>query len=223
VLALAPCVAVALVSSSAPAEHPKHFDRALKSHHGKWFVCDEKGYARANRDRVLHWEMFDIRRVPGSPNLVTLSAEKDGTTYYVTAEPNGTMRCNRTQADAWERFELIKHERGFVTLESHHGRYVAAEKSGILRADRTEIHDWERFEVFEVVRETGEERFESYWTDCSEDAAQCPPCKSGETKEATDKCGLVLSSGCKTKCRRSLGPSTVFRAKALTDAHWQAL
>ena len=71
---------------------------------------------------------------------------------FVCAENGGAaaLISNRSQAQAWEQFDVIKNGDGTVSFRSHaNSKYVTAEDAGksALIANRTAIGKWEKFTV----------------------------------------------------------------------------
>ena len=66
---------------------------------------------------------------------------------YLVAESDGTANANRGAIGPWEKFTLVTHPDGSVSLRSHHGKYLVAESDGRLNANRSAIGPWEKFRV----------------------------------------------------------------------------
>lgn len=66
--------------------------------------------------------------------------------HYVTAEPDGRVVADRTEAHAWEEWTPQLHG-AQLALVSAHGRYLSAQPDGTLEANRSAAFDWELFTV----------------------------------------------------------------------------
>jgi hypothetical protein len=65
--------------------------------------------------------------------------------HYITAELDGTVWANRTEAHAWEQWMVEYLDGGLVALHSAHGRYLSAQLDGSVVADRDGINAWEQW------------------------------------------------------------------------------
>jgi hypothetical protein len=71
-------------------------------------------------------------------------------TPNVVAEKNGQMNANRRWMRSWEKFKLIKHKDGTISLRSAHGKYVVAERNGKLNVNRRWMRSWEKFKLIYI-------------------------------------------------------------------------
>ena len=74
----------------------------LLSHHRKYLVAEDRneGYdINANRHDSGRWEIFTVEKQAGE-NITLKTAHG----RYVTAQPDGSLRGDRTVAGTWERF-----------------------------------------------------------------------------------------------------------------------
>lgn len=59
------------------------------------------------------------------------------------------MFANRIAVGEWERWTLVQHGGGLISLRSSNGNYLVAETGGgrECNANRTQIGDWEKFRL----------------------------------------------------------------------------
>ena len=74
---------------------------------------------------------------------------------FMSAQPNGTIECNRNHLLPWEKFTIVDGENGKVGLKSVHGKYVSAQPDGSLTCDRPWLQGWELFTMEEVDGKVG--------------------------------------------------------------------
>ncbi|WP_234424313.1 M12 family metallopeptidase [Aquimarina sp. Aq107] len=61
------------------------------------------------------------------------------------------MNCNRTVAQSWEKFEIIRLEGGKVAFKGDNGKYVSSENGlSAITCNRSEIGDWEQFTLVSI-------------------------------------------------------------------------
>jgi len=65
---------------------------------------------------------------------------------YLCAERNGQVIANRTRIGEFERWTLIKHGGGMISLFSHHGKYLSVKSNGKVAADSPTIGPMETFQ-----------------------------------------------------------------------------
>jgi hypothetical protein len=129
----------------------------LKTANGKHFVVAENDKKTVNADRTAcgAWETFSIGDLNGGAlengDKVTLKAHHQ---RYLSAQPNGHLEANRTKAEAWEAFTIIRAEgsgqiKSFdrVGLQGAHGKWLVAEGAGgkNVKVDRKAMGAWETF------------------------------------------------------------------------------
>lgn len=73
------------------------------------------------------------------------------TGHYLCAEPDGRVVADRTEASAWETWDVEPQGIGLVALRSAHDRYLCAELDGSVVANREVIGAWEVWRVVPVV------------------------------------------------------------------------
>src|SRR5262245_22630662 len=115
------------------------------------YLCAEFGggvHLSANRKEVRDWETFLFEDVGDGVTIRTHSG------HFVCAEPSGVVIANRTDAGAWERWEVVDLGGGgtVIALKSHHGAFLCAELGGggAVVANRPGIGGWETFVRAEV-------------------------------------------------------------------------
>lgn len=61
----------------------------------------------------------------------------------------GILIADRTEAGAWETFELVDQGAGKVAFRASNGKFVTADRNqgGLLIANRDSVGDWETFEL----------------------------------------------------------------------------
>merc|ERR1712111_242960 len=75
---------------------------ALKGAHGKYLVAEDDGRANANRNRVGHWESFEVIDVGGNS-----FAFKSWKSKFLVAENDGSLNANRANLGPWEKFHVV--------------------------------------------------------------------------------------------------------------------
>ena len=73
--------------------------------------------------------------------------------YFVSAQPDGSVECNREQPLSWEQITIERHSKNIIYLKSCHGKYLSAEPDGTLLWSSDKKGPWEQFEVHMVVAE----------------------------------------------------------------------
>lgn len=65
--------------------------------------------------------------------------------HYLTAEPDGRVVADRTEAGPWEQWTIQDAGGGLVSVQSAHGLYLCAEPDGRVVADRASLGPWEQW------------------------------------------------------------------------------
>jgi hypothetical protein len=63
---------------------------------------------------------------------------------YLSAQPNGTLQCNRGALLTWETFEIVP-VRGGSAFKTRHGHYLCVTPEG--RCEARTHQDWQTFKV----------------------------------------------------------------------------
>jgi len=79
----------------------------------------------------------DIWSIVQANNKVTLKATC--TDKFLSAQPNGSIQCNRDKAAAWEVFKPVRHEGGFALFSEAHKKYLTVKENGEVRCDASGI------------------------------------------------------------------------------------
>ena len=66
---------------------------------------------------------------------------------YLSAQPNGTVECNRDWLRGWEKFTVEDAGNGKVGLKSHFGKYLSAQPNGTVECNRDWLRGWEQFTI----------------------------------------------------------------------------
>jgi hypothetical protein len=129
----------------------------LKVHKGQYISAGNLSLTlHANRSKCSIWEQFKITN--GKTTLRHGDKVKILTyqNLYWSAQPVGTLYCNRTAAKAWEVFTIKKasgkgaiNSGDKVIFLSHHNKYVSPEHGGgaYLVANRGSAQAWEQFQI----------------------------------------------------------------------------
>ncbi len=108
------------------------------SHHGHHIA----GAVLADRSAMGPWETFVLFGIGGSSiNLLSWQG-------YFSAQSDGSVYANRSEAQAWEKWELLHNGDGTVSLRAlEFNRFFTAEHGGgdACNANRTAIGPWEKF------------------------------------------------------------------------------
>ncbi len=69
---------------------------------------------------------------------------------YFACENQTGLWANRSEVHEWERFKVIRHKDGKVSLKNpYHNKYVVAEGSGgsVAGCNRDKVGDWEKLDL----------------------------------------------------------------------------
>mmetsp|Transcript_163724 Transcript_163724/g.520323 ORF Transcript_163724/g.520323 Transcript_163724/m.520323 type:complete len:632 (-) Transcript_163724:745-2640(-) len=118
---------------------------ALKSHHGRHVRADANGDMKASSEDVGEAEKFDLV-INAEDTTISLRSCHG---KYVSVDKLGEVRANQpaigSRPGDSEKFQLVCHDDGTISLGSHTG-FVAAEAKCGLRANRALVGDWEKFQ-----------------------------------------------------------------------------
>lgn len=129
---------------------PPSPERALRTAHDTWLLCGEgQVHQSAAFDDPVgdgipstgRWAMLD--HGDGTWSLRVVS-----TGTYLTASPDGSLRCDANAIGLWERFTRDDLAGSLAAFQSVHGDYVCAQNDGTVVADRVEALAWEQFELW---------------------------------------------------------------------------
>ncbi|MEL7423354.1 MAG: LamG-like jellyroll fold domain-containing protein [Bacteroidota bacterium] len=82
-----------------------------------------------------------VREVPETTTELGLKGAH-GT--YISAQPDGSLTCDRSWRRAWEIF-TVEEQDGKVGFKSAHGKYISAQPDGSITCDRDRLRGWELF------------------------------------------------------------------------------
>ncbi|MEZ4934537.1 MAG: LamG-like jellyroll fold domain-containing protein [Saprospiraceae bacterium] len=125
-------------------------------HKGRFFkgeIGDVKIWQQAREHQHVHGDIFQYFEQDRKPKLIVPVPEhkifgfKSIHGKYMSAQPNGTMECNRDWLRGWEKFTLDKTTDGKYGLKSYHGKYLSAQPDGRLECNRDWLRSWEKFEL----------------------------------------------------------------------------
>lgn len=85
----------------------------------------------------------------------TVVGLKSAHNKYMSAQPDGTMQCNRDHLRGWEKFTVVDAGGGKVGLKSIHGKYLSAQPDGRLEVNRGRLLGWEKFTMEEKNGKVG--------------------------------------------------------------------
>jgi hypothetical protein len=97
----------------------------------------------------LYRFMADKPEIQTSTPVATIFGFKSYHGKYMSAQPNGTMECNRDHLRGWEKFTVEDAGNGTVGLKSYHGKYLSAQPDGRLECNRDHLRGWEKFTLEE--------------------------------------------------------------------------
>jgi len=68
---------------------------------------------------------------------------------YISAQQDGSVRCDRREAKEWEEFTLIQvgHHHDKVALRSAHNTYLCADNGDTMVCNRQQVGAWETFKM----------------------------------------------------------------------------
>lgn len=106
---------------------------------------DEHGHVEANRKQAQDWESFTMQSL--GDNQVALLSHVG--LFSARGGGGSAVFANRIAVGEWERWTLVQHGGGLISLRSSNGNYLVAETGGgrECNANRPEIGDWEKFRL----------------------------------------------------------------------------
>lgn len=168
----------------------------LKSFHNRWVSAQKDGSVIADRTILNGWEHLRVKCIETESNTEPLAVAvvadsrgfKSGYEFpgskiclqghhkgwYVSAQANGKIECNRTKALGWEEVTIEYSTGDWIFLKSKHGKYLSAQPNGTLEWNRDGKGQWEQFEVYMVDREKiGLKSFHGKWVSAQKDGSVC--------------------------------------------------
>lgn len=126
--------------------------------HFKGRISDVHIWQEAREHEHIHGDLY--KYLTDKPELVVPPAVsifgfKSHFGKYMSAQPNGTMECNRDQLFGWEKFTVEDAGEGKVGLKSFHGKYLSAQPDGRLQVNRDWLFGWEKFTLEEQDGKVG--------------------------------------------------------------------
>jgi hypothetical protein len=84
--------------------------------------------------------------------LSGLLSLKSSHNKYVSAQPQGSVECNRDTAGGWEKFTAEPLDSGKYALKSCHSRYLSAQPDGSVQWNREKVLEWETWTVEQLEK-----------------------------------------------------------------------
>lgn len=118
---------------------------SVKTHHGKYLsIMSDGKLIQTNNLEIATRVRVVIDESENTAFFITPLG------YYLSAQRNGTLQCNRTIIGPWEKFKLIpfEGENSYAFLTAHQF-YLCAEVNDTLTANRKRVGPYEKFQLFD--------------------------------------------------------------------------
>ncbi|MEO1258823.1 MAG: LamG-like jellyroll fold domain-containing protein [Bacteroidota bacterium] len=143
----------------------KEFDFILPSddvcigrgfNHGRYFkgeIGDVRISYFARKHEHIHGDIFQFFHPDNKPKMhdeadhTGVFGFKSHHGKYMSAQPDGTIECNRDWLRGWEKFTVEETADGKFGLKSHHRKYLSAQPDGTLQCNRSWLRGWEKFTI----------------------------------------------------------------------------
>eukprot|EP00483_Globobulimina_turgida_P001621 UN01623 len=101
--------------------------------------------ALPNDDSAIDEYQFNFEPLNIYPGVY--HAIKTSYNTYLSAQPDGSLQCDRTQVGAWEEFQLVRDGDHWNIKSKSFGKYLTVQASGVVRIDQSNAGITEQFSV----------------------------------------------------------------------------